>query len=168
MLLIHGLFLIMKPTQASLLCDFLFVDSKEFMYFCRNKAVWDHCVWQSGFIGSCAANQKLMLCELLLSARFSHTLYPSMSLTRDDWKPTPLKIKEAFHWEASHHLILYAVCTPKKAFLCVCVWFWTGRARQIHGVRHSLQTVWLHPKKILAMGHKLAWGCIRSAWSARG
>lgn len=43
-----------------------------------------------------------------------------------------------------------------------------GWAPQIHGVRHSLQTGRLHPKKTHAVGHKLAQGCISSAQRRRG
>lgn len=56
------------------------------------------------------------------------------------------------------------MCAPLRKVSCVCM----GWALQIHGVRHSLQTGRLHPKKTHAMGRKLARGCISSAQRKRG
>ena len=116
---------------------------------------------------SCAVTHKHMQCELLSCAccfslaisfcRLSHEIMGSS---------TPL-IKEAFHWGVSHHIMLYAPCTPIWSvcvcvFVCVCVCMHMGRTLQIQKVRHSLQTGWLHSmKKSHTMGHKPARGCIQ-------
>lgn len=111
------------------------------------------CSW---FSGNCAVIQKHVQCKLLLYAQpVLFTLSVSFCVCHMRWREAMGTNKDAFQWEASHHIMLHAMCTPLKTHssvriwmcLCLCVSVCTGRTLQTHRVRHSLQTGWLHPKK---------------------
>ncbi len=96
---------------------------------------------------------------------------PTYTLTHTHTHTHTLTIKEAFHWEASHHIMLG---TPLAFFdvcvcVCVCVWVFMGRALLIRrGQTQFTDRPTPSQKNTHAMGHKPARGCRSSAPSKEG
>lgn len=80
------------------------------------------CPW---FSGNCAVIQKHVQCKLLLYAQpVLFTLSVSFCVCHMRWREAMGTNKDAFQWEASHHIMLHAMCTPLKTHSSVRIWMY--------------------------------------------